>query len=149
MKVALIIVILLLDACLLSGCCKKVLRAPPLPPSVRGWQQFKTNDGFHAIGEFVMKKGESVENGKFGLTLIKTVPPINCTFRENDDNIVRAVLRIYDVQSKRTLVDVELADGSTNRLINYKFPIEKYGLDTIFTQEINTKDEWIWIELWD
>jgi hypothetical protein len=133
----------------MSGCCEEIPSTPDRPASVHGWQEFRTSQGFPALGEFVLKKGEPVENGRFGLELIKTVSPQKCKgyMAEGVPNPL-ATIRIYDVKTKRTLVEVEISNHSSRRLISFGFPVSEYGLDTLFAREINTKDEWVWIELW-
>ena len=97
----------------------------------------------------MLKKGEAVENDRFKVELIKTIAPIRCAepFAEND-LIPRAVLRLYKADNKQPILNVEVTKGATSRLINYNFLVNDYGVGTIFVREINTKDEWVWFELW-
>ena len=133
----------------MSACgCKEVPSTPDPPTSVRGWQEFD-EQGIHAIGEFLLRKGESVENDKFGVELVKTIVPKRCSdaWAENDIN-PRALIRFYEVPGKRVIHEIEVRKGSSLRLPNSDVPITKYGIDTISVREINTRDEWVWFELW-
>ena len=90
----------------MSGCCKQVQFTPQQPNSVRGWQEF--DDGvITAMGEFFLRKGEKIDNGHFGVELIKTVAPQKCyePFAENI-LIPHAVLRFYEVSTKRTILEM-------------------------------------------
>lgn len=149
MRVAFLLIVTVVTF-LMRGCCEAVPSTPNRPASVRGWQKFNNDQGIHAIGEFILKKGESTENGKFGVELIKTIASEKCSgpFAENDIT-PRAVVRIYEVANKRTLAEIKVRDGTSSRLININFPTTEYGVGGIFPYAINTKDEWIWFELWD
>jgi hypothetical protein len=140
--------LLLAGLLLMVGCCKDAHFTPERPATVRGWHEFDRH-GIHGIGEFLLTKGESVENGSFGVELVKTIVRMKCSdaFAENDI-IPRAVLRFYKVPGRQTILELEVISGSTELLANYNFPVPEYGVDSVHVREINTKDEWIWFELW-
>ena len=131
----------------MSGCCKQVQFTPQQPNSVRGWQEF--DDGvITAMGEFFLRKGEKIDNGHFGVELIKTVAPQKCyePFAENI-LIPHAVLRFYEVSTKRTILEIDAPRHSNQRLVSFGFPLNSYGVDSVLVNEVNTRDAWVWFEL--
>lgn len=140
---------LLICLILVQGCCQKYENNPQKPSSLRGWQEYRHNDGIPVMGEFLLKEGESVENGKLGVQLLKIITPTKCSdpFAEND-LIPKATLRIFDVQTNQTLLQVTVKNHTSYRLINDGFNSKKYKLDGLFPKDINTTEKWIWLELW-
>ena len=136
---------MLLVLILSNGCCRTLESTPVSPTSVRGWQEFD-EQGIHGIGEFVLRKGQSIDNGKIGVELIKTLPPIKCYEPSAEQDLFpKAVVRFYLVPSGDTLLEVEIRKQTSNRL---EAPVSDYGINGIFAREINTKDGWVWFELW-
>jgi len=127
---------------LLAGaCCQTIQSEPPLPTSVRGWHEFD-EQGIHAVGEFVLRKGQSIENDKIGVELIKTIAPVKCNepFAEQD-LVPKALVRFYAIPGKQTLLEVEVRKGTSSRVDS---PVE--GINAIFVHDISTKDGWVWLE---
>ena len=145
MKITL--VLSLASSLLMSGCCKQVHFTPERPSVVRGWQKFDDH-GMAVIGEFLLKKGQSVDNGKFGVELVRTIAPQKC-YELSAENILipHAVLRFYELPSKRTLIEIDASRHTNHRLMDFNFPVDKYDVDSVLIDEINTKEEWVWFEL--
>lgn len=141
-KFAMLIVISVLPA--LGGCCRSVDSNPSRPIKVRGWQEFGEGPT-KSIGEFVLHKGESIDNHSVGVQLVDTTKGRTCYGTESTGP--SAVVRFYSVSDQQTILEIRLTPGNT-RLISFNRPlVEEYGLDTIFIRGINTKDGWIWFEL--
>jgi hypothetical protein len=140
---------LILTASLLltGGCCQEVDFTPERPAKVRGWARYEQN-GTLVVGEFLLKEGESVDNGLIGVELTKVRAPQKCNepFAENLV-IPHASLRFFDVKSKQTILETLARQGATERLINSDFPAEKYGVGSVLVREINTREKWVWFEL--
>jgi hypothetical protein len=138
----LLVLIVVLPA--LSGCCRSVDSNPSRPSQVRGWQEFGEGPT-KTIGEFVLKKGESINNHIVAVQLVDIVKGRSCSGTESTGP--SALVRFYRVSDRQTLLEIQLTAGNT-RLINFNRPlVEEYGLDTIFIRGINTQDGWIWFEL--
>lgn len=132
-------------ALLTSGCCKTVESDPVPPSSPKGWHEFD-EQGIHAVGEFLLKKGQSAENDKIGVELIKTIAPRKCSDPwAEQDLFPKALVRFYAVPGKQTLVEVEIRKNTSTSLHP---PVTEYGVNAIFAHDINTKEEWVWFELW-
>jgi len=137
--------LLLLISLLASGCCRTLESDPAPPNSVRGWHEFDAQ-GIHGVGEFVLKKGQSIENGKIGVELIKTIAPVKCYERfAEQDLFPKAVVRFYAIPGNETLLEVEVRKSTSNSL---QPPVADHGINAIFARDINTKDGWLWFELW-
>ena len=130
---------------LTTSCCRTVHSDPASPTSTRGWQAF-SEQGINAVGEFLIKKGQSVENGRLGVELISTIAPRKCSDPGAEQDLFpKAVVRFYAVPSKQTLAEVEIRRSTSTSLHS---PVTDYGVNAIFAREINTKDGWVWFELW-
>ena len=99
----------------MSGCCRPVESNTPPPAQVKGWQTVQVR-GKDPIGEFVLKKGESVENQTIGIELVDVAPGENCWYKEwrNDG----AVVRIFRVSDKQTIRQIDSTMGVPNRSID-------------------------------
>src|SRR5262249_17605345 len=121
---------------------------PDPPTSVRGWREFN-EQGIHAIGEFLLRNGESVENGMFGVQLVETITPKRCSDPWAEDDVTpRALIRFYEVPSKHVILETKVRKQANLRLVDFDFPASKYGVGAISVREINTRDKWVWFELW-
>lgn len=130
---------------LTTSCCRTVHSDPASPTSTRGWKAF-SEQGINAVGEFLIKKGQSVENESLGVELISTIAPRKCSDPgAEQDMFPKAVVRFYAVPSKQTLAEVQIRKSTSTSL---HLPVTDYGVNAIFAREINTKDGWIWFELW-
>ena len=128
--------------------CKEVPSTPDPPTTVRGWQKFD-EQGIHAIGEFLLRKHQSVENDKFGIELVETITPKRCSDHFGEDDVTPCVvMRFYEVPGKRVILETKIRKQANLRLIDVNFPTEIYGVSAISVREINTRDEWAWFELW-
>jgi hypothetical protein len=127
-----------------SGCCRSVDSNPSLPAKVRGWQE-SGQGATKSIGEFVLKKGESIDNHNVAVQLVEITKGRSCVGTESSAPSAR--VRFFRVSDKRTILEIDLTAGNT-RLINFnRSLVDEYGLDTISIRGINTKDGWLWFEV--
>lgn len=149
MKRTLTLSLILVLASLGIGCdCVRIESTPSRPEQIRGWREITKDHGIISAGEFIVDKDHPVEGEKLGIALIKTSPAMRCSNPWTEPpNSPEATVRFYRVADKAVLLELPIYKGNT-RLINFAFPIEEYGVDTISIHEINTKDEWVWFDLW-
>ncbi|MEO7507241.1 MAG: hypothetical protein ABIZ95_08410 [Pyrinomonadaceae bacterium] len=97
------------------------------------------------MGEFVLKEGESIDNGKLGVEIIDIVNGRTCRGTESMGPNVR--WRFFRVSDKSTILEIELTGGTGN--VSGFEPIlwDEFGISMISAQAINTKDGWVWFEL--
>ena len=137
---------LVLPLLLTSGCCKRLESNPARPGNVRGWLEFQRDDGIEVVGEFLLKKGEATEDGGLGIQLIDTIQGKEC--RGTESMGPSAVVRFYRTTTKEKILEIELRKTNT-QLINFSPAlVEGYRISTISITEVNTREGWIWFELW-
>jgi hypothetical protein len=137
---------LVLPLILTSGCCTRLESNPARPSNVRGWQEFQRQDGIKVAGGFLLQKGEATEHGGLGIQLIDTIQGKEC--RGTESMGPSAVVRFYRTTTKEKILEIELRKANT-QLINFNPAlVEEYGISTISITEVNTREGWIWFELW-
>ncbi len=141
-KLSIFVIILLLITA--SGCCRRVDTNPSRPNQVRGWQEFQ-EENIKGVGEFVLNRGDSVNNGRVGVKLINTIQARAC--RGTESAGPSATVQFYRVSDKKIIWESDLPKGNTS-FISFNPSLVEYGLGTISIHEINTKEGWIWFELW-
>jgi len=141
------LVLLLLTSCFgIHGCCRTIESNPALPTQVRGWAESDKEYGIKSLGEFVLRKGESINNGRIAIELQDTIRAKTC--RGTESTRPGAIVRFYRVADGQVMLQIEMGPGNT-RLINFNPDLpNKYDLDTISISEINTVDQWVWFEVW-
>ena len=127
-----------------SGCCRSVDSAVSHPNQIRGWQEFG-HGPTKSVGEFVVKKGEAIDNHNVAIEVLGITQGRSCFGTESTGPSAR--LRFSKVADRQTILEIDLTAGNT-RLISFnRSLVEEYGLDTISIRGINTKEGWVWFEL--
>jgi hypothetical protein len=122
-----------------SGCYPGGDSDPTYPQSVEGWKYHKTN-GIPFIGEFVLKLGESTDNGKIRVKLIDII---------KDDALIgtgipRARLQFTRVSDNKIVCENAIPLGSGS-LCDSK--LSEFDISGVDMQSINTKDRWAYFAL--
>jgi hypothetical protein len=135
-------------AILHGGCCSSQQRVEPArPDKVRGWKEIR--DGtVVSIGMFVMKKGESSDNGELGVKVIDIIAPTPCS--DGYAGMAKVVLSFYRPSDKKVLCDEAIfTEGGTSMGTGPPYPhcTPEVGLSAISVNWINTKDGWVWFDL--
>jgi hypothetical protein len=116
------------------------------PKKVAGWKETYSG-GVHSVGELLLKKGESSDNGKLGVEVVDIeTPPADA---EGYAGLPKVVLRFYDPADKRTLCEATFTEGGTVMGSGPPYPHCKpdVGLSALSINSINTKDNWVWLDL--
>ena len=137
---------LVLPLLLTSGCCQQLDSDPARPGNVRNWQEFQRADGIEVVGEFLLQKGEATEDRGLGIQLIETIQGKEC--RGTESTGPAAVVRFYRAATKEKILEIELKKANTNLITFSPALVEAYGISTISITEVNTKERWLWFELW-
>lgn len=143
MKVSL--VALSLTCSLILGCrCDAPPRIePPLPSSVAGWKDHR-EFGVHVLGEFVLRKNETTDNGKVQFRLIDVVPGEPCVDGGPQAHNARVVLQVISPSDGKVLCeDTFLEKGSTTLSAECRSHPVVFGLLSIEVNAINIKDGWV------
>ena len=123
------------------GCCQWKSQKRPAPPgSVEGWKRFSAG-GATVVGEFLLKKGESVENGAVGIRVVD-VTPARCNTIFAEPGNPKAAVVFYRVGDGRRLAEVADTTGWSEVA-----GAEAYGFDGIFIHAINAEDGWVYFDL--
>ena len=129
------------------GCCQKPQLPEPTPPTaVRGWQDFEES-GVHYVGEFILKKGQSTDNGQIGVTLVDVIPAKPCA-DEGYFAYPKAVIRFYRVSDQEVLCEATFLSGGGGTLLNSpSYCNSTIDLTGLFLISVNTKDGWAYFAL--
>src|SRR5438105_1441765 len=96
-----------------AGCCLPPNHREPARPSVvAGWHEYQ-NGVFRIRGEFVLRTGESVNNGAIRITLLEILSPEWCAEPGTTRRIPRARIQFSRVSDDKVLcVDLMEENGS-------------------------------------
>ncbi len=135
-------------AILQGACCVPRQRVEQArPEKVRGWQELR--DGtVVSIGMFVMKKGESTDNGELGVRVIDIIAPTSCA--EGYAGMPKVVLSFYRPSDKKVLCEGAIfTEGGTSMGTGPPFPhcSPDVGVSAISVNAINAKEGWVWFDL--
>lgn len=128
----------------LQGCCVfKSRTEPSLPDKVVGWKDYKEGGGsFH--GNFVLRVGETTDNGKVRIKVLELLPPSNCFDAGYESAQVRAKLEFSRVADSTVICEGVFAERGAGNL-NYRCPgISANGVNGIGVRSINLKDQWVY-----
>jgi len=120
---------------------------PSRPEDTAGWQQVDLGGGYTRIGQFVLSKGQSTDNGEIGVKLIKiTSKPCPfatiCLVPE-----ASATLRFYRAADQTEICETTLAADSTGYVTKVVCPGLPFSIIHVYT--INTSQEWAMITFSD
>jgi hypothetical protein len=92
------------------------------------------------VGEFALKKGESVENEKVGITLVDVKPGSWFADRGSFSGKARAAFRFYTVADNKTICEYDFTTGGY--VLDGSRSCKGLGFTVISIQAINTRDDW-------
>ena len=125
------------------SCCPPERTQPVRPDKVKGWTLFEVN-GVHFVGELVLSKGESSDNGKIGVTVVDIIPPDRCGHPGTYHGSPRVVLRFFRPDDRQALCDFTAVGDNKNSVLDCDTPI---GISVVGVIAINTKEAWIYFDL--
>jgi len=129
---------------LLVPCCEvKQANNSPLPKSTSGWQKIRLSPSTTIYGDFVLYKGQSVNDGKYGIEVIDLYPA-KCSFFDNPgEDLPSARLRIFKVVDNVTLCDFRFIRGSA--LLDDSIASNSRELiwSAVEVTAVNTSERWV------
>lgn len=132
-----------------AGCCdlRRIARVQPkYPKAVRGWVDDPFNRGLFQ-GPFVLRKGESTENGKLGVKLIDIISAeCKARFAEMPER-PRVILQFFDPSSKQVLCEATLPENSNASIDRESVCLGKVEVSVVGTTDINTDEKWAVFDL--
>jgi hypothetical protein len=135
---------------LLPGCSSRggLQLQPDRLKNPSGWKEVTAGGGINFIGQFVLKKGESTDNGKIGVKVLDLLSKPCPTFTICSEPEAKAVLRFYRPSDQTVLCDLilEASDTSfsTSQMCNGELPFTNLEV-----REINTKEGWALISFFN
>jgi hypothetical protein len=140
-----------------SGCCLRNSERrvePEYPQGVSGWmnetarQAFMKKYGFWSRGDFVIKRGASVDDGKVQVKLLDLIPPNSCC-EPADVNCraARAVISLVRMSDEKELCVVKAAEHSSGGYPECPPALDEVGIIGIGIDEINLRENWVHIRI--
>jgi hypothetical protein len=133
----------------LTGCCIRQHRDEPLyPTNVSGWKARNYGD-VTTPGEFVLKKNETIDNGKIQVKILDLVAPDACaeagTFQRN----ARARIQFISLTNQKVMCDDLFAERGSKTLSSAKgcSSFSESGISFVYVSDINLKEGWVFFVL--
>ena|SRR5215469_7133393 len=142
MKVILFVVTL---AVCLSACCPQ-RKEPPPPKDAIGWKDFQ--EGTTKLpGRFLLKKGESTDNGKVEITVLELMPPDCPSEVAAFEHQARVRLQFRRLSDQRILCSDVFPDSGGGSLSRCDSIAGEFGIFDVGVRAINLKEEWVYFIL--
>lgn len=126
------------------GCyrCVREELNPPRPAHLRGWQSMRW-EGVTYTAEFLLKPGERVENDKFGIEVVKIIPPQKCSGYLAEAKWVEVVIRFYRVPENETLLERKFTGLGSTIFREHLIQQPPYNVVGLSVDKVNTKEGWV------
>jgi hypothetical protein len=132
-----------------AGCCDLQLARrvqPKYPKKVRGWVDDPYNRRLFQ-GPFVLRKGESTENGQLGVRVADILAPKCSTRFAESPERAQVILQFYDPSSKQVLCEATLAENSNASIDREGICLGKVDVMVVGTAGVNTDEKWAVFDL--
>jgi len=134
----------------IGGCCLKggARKEPPYPGVRLGWNE-QDERGVHLLGSFVLKTGETLENGAVQMKVIELAPSDPCLEPNSLAGADRVTLRFIRKTDQKVLCEPTFRAGESASLLGA--PCGDVAKDSDFAgvsiKAINITDGWVYFEL--
>ncbi len=119
---------------------------PKYPNEVRGWVDDPFDRGLYQ-GPFVLRRGESAENGKLGVRVVDIIAAeCRARFAEFPDS-AKVVLQFYNPLSNQALCEATLNENSNTAIDREGICLGKIGVSVVGVTDINTDEKWAVFDL--
>lgn len=130
----------------IPGCnCFRTRVEPKAPAIVRGWKTVE-RAGVTSIGEFLLKKGESTNNGAVAVTIDDIIPPDACADPNSWNGSPKVVFKFTRLSDNTLLCTTTMLDGG-NGLLGNDCGDKLDGVSAMTTYEVNSREKWVHFEL--
>jgi hypothetical protein len=131
------------------GCCGRTrqLNNPQLPEKTLGWQKHQLGENVTVYGDFVIRKGESVNDGTYGIE-VKNLFPAKCSLADiPGEDLPSAELRFFKVSDNSTMCMSTFRRGS--EVLDPTIPNCPEGMiwSVVEISEVNARDGWVRLNL--
>jgi hypothetical protein len=134
---------------LLRGCCSEMPRTePPYPSDVAGWKQNRER-GLRVLGNFVLKKDQSTDNGVLRIKVLDIIPGEPCSEAGTYQHQARVTIQFIRVSDQKVLCeDTFVEKGSMTMSVGpCRVNLSEFGILGIYIRAINLKEGWAFFEL--
>lgn len=130
---------------LLAGCggFGKEITSPTPPAAVHGWQKYQSGS-VTVQGEFVLHKGESSDNGQFGIRVMDTYPAK--THLLDSPEMPKAKIQFYRVKDQALICEGVFTRGS-NSLTLPDLCNDRLPWSVIYVRDVNDSEKWVFLDL--
>lgn len=146
MKIRLITITAL--ALCLAACCRPIQRdEPSFPKVIAGWKEYQ-DQGVKMLGNFVLRKGESIDNGKVQIRLLEVVPGNPCADAGEFQYQARAKIQFISLPDHSDLCADLYAEHSSSSFSGAcESKLGGRGVSYVRVIAINLKDGWVFLGL--
>lgn len=136
-------------------CCPKPQHTDqPYPRDVSGWRE-RSERGITIHGNFVLRKGETTDNGKIQVGLVDIIPPDPCAEVGTFQRQARARIQFIRVADQRVLCEDTYAerggrDFSPDECQSSASDISalsELGVEALYVNAINLREKWVFFEI--
>ncbi len=147
-------ILLVLIGLTCSGCVchpslyKNVPADTPTRPNIKSSWTESHDYGFTSVGQFLLNRGESIDNGKLGIRVVDFIPSkCRSLFAEYPDP-PKVVLEFYRPSDKHVLCTVTLDGPIANSSIDREEMCgNKTGFSVVGINGLNAHDGWVSFDL--
>jgi hypothetical protein len=129
-----------------SNCCRRTdnLNNPRLPASTSGWRKIQLSETTTIYGDFVLRKGDSVNNGEYGVEAL-TLYPATCTFFRDrpGEDLPSAELRFFKTDDNSTICRSTFKRGSARLDDSICEGWNDMIWSVVEINDVNTKSGWV------
>jgi hypothetical protein len=131
----------------MTGCCVDHHKEPSYPgKAVLGWKEFARTGPLQTHGVFVLKKGESTDNGKIQVKVMDIIPNDPCD-PPGRVYLARVELQFTRLSDQKILCSDSYVERSTG-IFDCGNQIVEFGISGYRMNTINLTQGWVFFELW-
>ena len=127
---------------------KNVPSDTPIRPDIKSSWKESHDYGFTSVGQFVLNRGESTDNGQLGIRVVDFIPSTcRSIFAEYPDP-PKVVLEFYRASDKQVLCRVTLDGPIANSSIDRQEMCgNRTGFSVVGINGLNARDGWVSFDL--
>lgn len=134
----------------IGGCCLKggARKEPPYPGVKLGWDE-RDIRGIHLLGSFVLKTGETLENGNVQIKVIEMAPSDPCAGQYSLTGSDRVSLRFTRKTDQKVLCESIFNGQGLGTLSSAPCGdvTKESDIGSLYIKAINITDGWVYFEL--
>lgn len=145
----LISVVIALLSLVTNGCCVRKERAEPSHPGIIPQWVARKESGVHILGTFVLKSGDTSDNGKVQVKVVGLIAGNSCAEYGSYAQQDKVRLQFIDLINKKVVCEETYVQGGSTTLFSgpcASLPND-FGIAAVYIKAVNIKDGWVYFEL--